>query len=217
MKRFGKLLRLPIPDRDKVNLELPSFTLDVNQIALKPPSERGRDRVGLGFLEYHYLEEASVELCVTPETHVEISRGSFGWTAYDRIRKTELFKARPGSTSLLLDEEEANELWTDIRGVLWPTISDGALTVRHRSDINQVFFHTVCSSAVANSAFVTLDQDILRAEGTLHRNYGIKVMTPNDAWSYSQLEYGLRQPESSAVERTWREQIELLDWLRRST
>jgi hypothetical protein len=217
MKRFGKLLRLPIPDREKVNLELPSFTLDVNQIALKRPSDRGADRVGLGFLEYHYLEEASVELCVTPETRIEIARGPFGRIAYDRIRKTELFKARPASTSLLLDQAEADDLWDDIRAVLCPTISDAAMTIRHRSDVNQVFFHTVCSSAVANSAFITLDQDILRAHGTLRQRYGINVMTPNDAWSYSRREYRLSQPESSAVDRTWREQIDLLELLRNST
>jgi hypothetical protein len=217
MKRFGKLTRLPIPDRDKVNLELPSFTLDVNQIALRPPLDRGTNRLGLGFLEYHYLEEASVELCVTPETAAEISRGAVGRTAYDRIRKTQLFKARPSSTSLLLTDEEADELWTDIRSVLWPNVTDVDLAPGHRSDVTQIFFHTVCSSAVANSVFVTLDQDILRFGGALRGRYGIEVMTPNDAWSYSQREYRLRQPDSSSVERTWREQIELLDILREST
>jgi hypothetical protein len=214
MKRFGALSRLPIPDREKVNLDLPSFTLDVNQIALKSPFDRGPDRLRLGFLEYHYMEEASVELCVTPETTSEISRGNMGHSAYARMRKTELFKARPSTTSLILSDEEADELWTDIRATMWPSVLDSNLTPSHRSDVTQVFFHTVCSSAVANSAFVTLDHDILRCGGELRRRYGIAVMTPSDAWSYSEREYRLRQPESSSMDRVWREQLELLDAFR---
>lgn len=214
--RFRNLLRLPIPDREKINLELPSFTLDVNQIALRRPADRRPDWVGLGFLEYHYLEEESVELCVTPHAAVELARGS-GRRAYDRIRKTELFKARPSTTTLVLTDDESDDLWMDIRSALWPNVSDAALTVGHRSDVSQIFFHTVCSSAVANSAFLTLDNDILRCEAELRNRYGIRVMTPNDAWSYSQQQYRLAQAASSSVERVWREQITLLDSLRSST
>ena len=218
MRRFGNLLRLPIPDRDKINLDLPSFTLDVNQIALKAPSSRRPELASLAFLEYHYFDEASVELCVTPETALEISQGtpinSLGRTAYDRIRKTELFKARPPSTTLQLTQEESDELWDDIRDVLWPTVSNSALTVAHRADVNQIFFHTVCSSAVANSAFVTLDGDMLRHRDELRTRYGIWVASPDDAWSYSQSQYGLRQPNSSSVERIWMEQDALLNRIR---
>src|SRR5689334_3245216 len=96
-------LRLPVPDREKIDLVLPQFTLDVNQIALKRPSTRPPAMTGLAYLEYQYFERQTVELCVTPEAAREIAQGtpvnSLGQTAYHRIRKSELFKARPPSAT----------------------------------------------------------------------------------------------------------------------
>lgn len=221
MRRFGDLSRLPIPDRDKINLELPSFTLDVNQIALRAPSQRRPELTGLAFLEYHYFEEGSVELCVTPETTLEILHGIpvnlLGRTAYDRIQKTKLFKSRPASTTLNLTHEESDELWTDIRSLLWPNLTDSALTSGHIADVNQIFFHTVCSSTIVNAAFVTLDNDILRHSNDLKKRYGINVVNPNDAWQHSYQAYGLVEPASSSVNRIFSEQEALFKRLREAS
>lgn len=60
--RFGILTRLPIPDRDKIDLTLPAFTLDVNQIALKEPQALPPNMHGLVCLEYHYFAAGAVRL-----------------------------------------------------------------------------------------------------------------------------------------------------------
>ena len=84
--------------------------------------------VGLGYLEYEYFEARAVELCVTPAAALEIANGipvsSLGQTAYNRIQKCELLKARPASTMLALTDAEANHLWSDITTQLWPLGSD---------------------------------------------------------------------------------------------
>jgi hypothetical protein len=218
MRRFGTLLKLPIPDRDKINLELPSYTLDVNQIALKPPWERSPLIHGLACLEYHYFEQGSVELCVTPETAREIAQGtqinSLGQMAYARIQKTELFKARPASMTLALTDQEANELWKDIRRVLWPNVSNVYMTPRHLADVNQIFFHTVCSSTAANAAFVTLDNDILSKQSDLRERYGITVQSPDEAWCESKRRYSLYDPGDTAITRVWLEQFDLFKRLK---
>ena len=102
-------MRLPIPDRDKVDLGLPVCTLDVNQIAIRPTYHLRTDLRGLVSLEYNYFDRRTVELCVTPETVVEItggsSTGAMGSLAYQRISKSQLFKARPASSVLDLPQE----------------------------------------------------------------------------------------------------------------
>ena len=65
-------LKFPVADRNTVDLKLPTFTLDVNQIPVRPPAQRTPGLRGLGSLEWNYFECHTVELCVTPEAQVEI-------------------------------------------------------------------------------------------------------------------------------------------------
>ena len=211
-------LHLPIPDRDKINLALPLFTLDVNQIALKPPAARPREMEGLACLEYQYFDMHAVELCVTPEVAREIAQGvsvnSLGQTAYHRIRKTELFKARPASTTLDLTDEESNQLWTDVGAHLWPGVPCAALTAQQQGDVGQLFFHLVCNSGAANAAFVTMDGNFLRRAPDLRSRYGIEVTDPNAAWEESRRRYSLVTPTAAELDSLWRRQDELLRKLR---
>ena len=90
---------IPQLERDKINLDLPIFTLDVNQVALKNPNQWLPSMQGLAPLEWNYFGVSSVELCVTPETAFEITKNqslsSLPFTAYQRFKKTEFFKSRP--------------------------------------------------------------------------------------------------------------------------
>src|SRR5687767_8233967 len=197
-------MRLPIPDREKVDLGLPTCTLDVNQIAIRPAYHQRPELRGLACLEYNYFQLRSVELCVTPEAQAEISQGlastSLGNAAYQRFKKTELFKARPASTVLDLSDHEADELWSDISESVWPGLSTGHLTRNQVGDVNQMFFHVVCSSMVANSAFVTLDGDFLRRASDLRARYGVAVLTPNDTWNRFAPSYGLTLPDEAEID-----------------
>lgn len=198
-------MRLPIPERDKVDLGLPVCTLDVNQVAIRPTYHRRPDLRGLACLEYNYFEQRTIELCVTPETAVEITQGvdtsSLGSAAFQRIRKSELFKARPASTVLDLSANEADELWSDVRESLWPGVSTGSLLRNQVGDVSQLFFHIVCSSMVANSAFVTLDRNFLDRASDLHARYGITVLSPNVTWDTFAPRYFLVAPSESDVDR----------------
>jgi hypothetical protein len=137
-------MRLPIPDRDKVDLGLPVCTLDVNQVAVRPTYHLRPEMRGLVSLEYNYFERRTIELCVTPETAVEIgdrsTAGGIGSLAYQRFSKSELFKARPASTVLDLSTEEADELWSDVCDSLWPDLSTGGLRRNQEADVTQLFF-----------------------------------------------------------------------------
>lgn len=197
-------MRLPIPDRDKVDLGLPVCTLDVNQVAIRPTYHRRPELRGLACLEYNYFERRTIELCVTPETAVEIggsSTSAIGSLAYQRISKSELFKARPASTVLDLSEQDADELWSDVRESLWPGVSTGALRRNQEADVTQLFFHIVCSSMVANAAFVTLDGNFLDRASDLRSRYGITVASPNLAWDTFAPRYSLVAPTELDVER----------------
>lgn len=211
-------MRLPIPERDKVDLGLPVCTLDVNQIAIRPTYHQRPELRGLAYLEYNYFEWRSVELCVTPEAAAEISQGiettSLGSAAFQRIKKTELFKARPASTVLDLSIGEADELWSDVQESLWPSVSTGAMSRNQVGDVNQFFFHVVCSSMVANSAFVTLDGDFLSKAPDLHARYGVTVLSPNETWGRFAPKYGLTTPSESDVDRLLGDQQEFFSRLR---
>ena len=213
-------MRLPILDRDKVDLGLPLCTLDVNQVAIRPTYHQRPDLRGLTCLEYNYFELRSVELCVTPETAIEISQGvetsSLGAVAFRRISKSALFKARPASTVLDLSDGEAEELWSDMSQSLWPGLSTGAMTRGQVADVSQLFFHTVCSSMVANSAFVTLDRNFLDRAVDLRTRYGISVLCPNDAWGTFAPRYSLVTPSESDVNRLLSEQQSFFAGLRSS-
>ena len=184
-KPSGMILR--ILDREKVNLQLPVFTLDVNQVALKDPTTWPDSMRELAPLEWNYFEAGSVEMCVTPETAFEITKGvslaELPWTAYQRFKKTEFLKSRPSGTTLTLSEQEANGLWNGTRDILWPTVPDHQLNPRQRADVSQLYFHTVASgSTAANSAFLTIDQNFINRRNDVRTGLGVSIMTPNEAW-----------------------------------
>ena len=169
-------------------------------------------------LEWNYFKARSVELCVTPETPEEIMRGAptanHGHIAYTRFQKSQLFKSRPAGTTLTLNEQDSNILWLGIRGILFPTVDDAHLTFNHRSDVSQVFFHTVASGSLSSSVFVTMDIDILRHEHELQRELGITVLTPNHTWEECQPRYGLYSPSNSEITSLYTEQRKLFNSLK---
>jgi hypothetical protein len=175
----------------------------VNQIALRHPDIRDPAMRGLGYLEYEYFEALAVELCVTPAAAQEITKGtpvnSLGQSAYSRIQKCELFKARPASTKLNLTDEDANRMWRDMTAQLWPGVRPESLIPRQVGDVAQLFFHAVCNSGVANATFVTLDGNFLTRATDLRARYGVNITDPNGAWSEAQRAYGFSTPTATEV------------------
>lgn len=215
-------LIFPLPNRNTVNLELPTFTLDVNQIPLKAPVKRPPDLDGLGGLEWNYFEHHKVELCVTPETQLEITQGvrveSLGLAAYQRYLKSELYKRRPPEATLQLSNAEANELWTDMRNLLWPTIRSSDLMPRQVADVNQMFYHTVSSGSTAdNSVFVTLDNNFLGHAVPFYERYGVTVLNPNSAWARYQPKHNLQMPTIGQLDRLWNRQQQLFSTIQVSS
>jgi hypothetical protein len=210
---------LAILEREKINNDVPIFTLDVNQIALKEPQTRPPDTKGLAPLEYNYFRASNVELCVTPETPWEINRqgmnvNSLGATAYERIQKTQFFKSRPAGLTLSLAEQEANQLWMGIKGILWPSVADQNLTTNQRSDVSQLFFHTVVGSTISDAAFLTTDNNFLAHRSEIENGLGIYVMTPTEAWQQYKEPYGLYSPTETEILQIWTEQKKYLQHLR---
>lgn len=185
-------------ERDKIDYKLPTFTLDVNQLALKkwPP--------GLPELEWNYFNIGNVELCVTPETSEEIMRGvspsSWGSIAYDRLQKSMLFKSRPPGTTLSLTSQESNIVWQGIKEIVFPQINESQFTFNQRSDVTQVFFHTVASGSVMNSAFITNDNDIYNHRTELRDSLGITVLHALEAWEQYQPKYDLYKPKEKDIQ-----------------
>jgi len=215
-------LTLPLPNQNTVNLALPSFTLDVNQIPVKPPVQRSRNLDGLGGLEWNYFERHKVELCVTPETQAEITRGvdvrSLGLVAYQRYLKSELYKRRPPEATLQLSNTEANELWSDMRTLLWPTVKNNSLMPRQIADVNQVFYHAVSSGSTAdNSVFVTQDGNFLERAVPFYERYGVTVLSPNAAWERYQQKYNLEVPTTGQLDNLWSRQQQLFSSIRGSS
>ena len=203
--------QIPIADTNSYNLELPTFTLDVNQIPLQPPGLVIPHLHGLLNLEHNYFGPHTVDLCVTPTTPEEITQGepstSLGATAYNRFLKSKLYKRRPPEATLHLTDESAGELWSDMRSVLWPTVTDLQLTSNQRADVDQIFWHTVSSGSMSsNSAFVTLDGNFLNYGQEFQNRYGVLVLTPNTAWETFQAEYGLEVPSSDQLHDLWIDQ-----------
>jgi hypothetical protein len=190
----------------------------VNQVALRRPPLRDPAMVGLGYLEYQYFEARAVELCVTPVAAQEIAKGlpvsSLGQTAYNRIQKCELFKARPASTTLALTAAEANHLWMDITAQLWRSIPSAELTPQQVGDVGQLFFHVVCNSGIAHSTFVTMDGNFLTHAPDLRARYGVEIADPNEAWREAQRRYGFPTPTPIQVDSVWQVADE---WLRSQT
>ena len=196
---------LPQLDRDKVNLDLPLFTLDVNQVALRDPAEWPEALRPLSYLEWNYFETEKVELCVTPVTAFEITKGEsladLPYTAYRRFQKSQFFKSRPSGTTLQLSRQEGDVLWGGTRDILWPTVDDGSLTVNQRSDVNQLFYHTIASgSTCSNAAFVTLDTNFLDRRDVIMRDLGVTIVTPSEAWDQYNRPYDLYHPSPAEIQ-----------------
>jgi hypothetical protein len=213
------VIRLPVDDRFKIDLAKPVLTLDVNQIALRPPAQLAPEYLPLLSIEWNYFETGLVEAAVTPETAHEITKGipdeQLGSFAYQRLEKSRWFKARPSGSTLSLDVQESNELWLDMRQRLWPTLSNSQLNDNQRADVSQLFFHAVSSgSTVLHSAFVTLDHNFLGRAPELRSTYGVTVMTPGQAWTQYHSPFHLVQPTSSDIDALWRRQNTVLARLR---
>jgi hypothetical protein len=213
------MINLPLDDREKINLSKPIFTLDVNQIALKHPSQRPQGYEHLASIEYNYFETDLVEIAVTPETESEITKGvpdgELGWNAYKRVSKSRWFKTRPVGSTLLLTEQSSNELWLDMRYKLCPTVSDDQLTPQQRADVSQLFFHTVSSGATAsNSVFVTWDKNFLNKDNILYTCYGVQIMPPTEAWNQYESDYNLITPTTGEVDRVFNQQENLFTQIR---
>lgn len=195
---------LSVLEKNKINYSLPTFTLDVNQIALKDPSKWPPQMEKLSCLEYNYFVDNKIELCVTPETIEEIKAGNsvenLGLLAYKRFQKSQLFKNRPDGTTLILNDEQPNTLWIGIRNILFPTVTDNDLTLNQKSDVNQILFHTIESGSLINSAFITIDNNFHNHAPELHSELGINIFTPNEAWTRFQPEYNLYIPELNDIE-----------------
>jgi len=159
---------------------------------------------GLAPLEWNYFEAGRVELCVTPETAFEITKGaSLGdlpYTGYRRFKKTEFFRSRPSGTTLSLSEQEANELWNGTREIIWPSLRAEDLSHRQRADVSQLYFHTVASgSTCANAAFLTVDQNFLKHRTDIQSGLGVAIMTPDQAWVRYSDEYELYHPSPDEI------------------
>ncbi|MCP4581233.1 MAG: hypothetical protein GY839_06415 [candidate division Zixibacteria bacterium] len=174
-------------EKPKINYEKPTFTLDVNQVALRNPNSWPPEMDGLAQLEYNYFGPQTIELCVTPRTPEEIKYGipidQLGDSAYRRFQKSKLFKLRPDDTLLTLKGQEANVLWNGIRFILFPSVDDTHLNPNQRSDIDQIFFHTTASGSLENSAFVTTDNNFHAHKNELKSELGIEIANPAGIWS----------------------------------
>jgi hypothetical protein len=209
-------VRFPIEDRDKIDFSKPTFTFDVNVIGIKSPSEWGDSMQGVAELEYNYLETNLIEIGVTPQTSGEIvvspSLASAGSSEYARFTKSEFFKSRPPGTALTLSDQEADDTWCAIRGILWRTVSDEALTPNQRADVSQVFFHLSASGTLANSAFVTNDGNFHEHRDEIQREFGIQILRPSEAWGTYQPRYDLYTPTDEEVIDMWHRQSRYLTW-----
>lgn len=213
------MIKLPVEDRFKIDLAKPVFTLDVNLVAIRPPSQRPLEYRHLASIEYNYFETGLAEVAVTPETAFEITKGvpdaELGWQAYQRVQKSRWFKGRPSSSTLSLDAQESNELWLDMRWKLWPTVSDQVLTPNQRGDVSQLFFHSVSSgSTAANSVLVTEDHNFLEKADLLYGSYGVQAMNQSEAWMSYEPRYSLITPSSQEVDELWQRQTELFNRIR---
>jgi hypothetical protein len=194
----------------KVALGLPVFTLDVNQVALKDPSQWTPSMQGLAPLEWNYFNTQQVELCVTPELQYEITGGqsldALPWTAYQRFKKSQLFKSRPSGTTLSLTEQEASVLGNGVRGILWPTVPETGLTYKQRADVSELYFHTVANSTLSNAAFLTNDSDFLSKASDIQSELGVTVMAPTPAWMEYQPKFNLYVPSPTEIQEFLKEQ-----------
>jgi hypothetical protein len=205
-------------ERQKIDNTVPVFTLDVNQVALRSPETWPPTMTGLAPLEWNYFETPKLELCVTPETDFEITKGisvnSLGAPAYERFQKSQLFKSRPAGLTLSLVSYEADELWVGIRNILWPSVNDDQLADNQRADVSQLFFHTIAGSTMSNAAFLTIDTNFHQHRNQIERDLGIYVLTPTEAWNQYHTAYDLYQPTDREMMELWHDQNRYLAQLR---
>ena len=208
-------------ERAKIDWERPTFTLDVNQIALRSPEQLPPELYGLPELEWNYFHEHKIELCVTPESSGEIAKdrdlSMLGQQAFNRVQKTRLYKLRPSDVTLDLTDDEANRLWTGSRQMLFPTVTDQALTLNQIHDVNQLVFHTISSGTLSNSAFVTNDGAFHRAKADIVTELGVTILHPGEAWEEYRPTYNLVQPSETDAQRLWQQQQELFHTIRSDT
>jgi len=201
---------LKVLERGKINYTVPVLTLDVIQVALKEPRKHPLAMGGLAKLEWNYFETPKLELCVTPETDFEITKGmsvnSLGARAYERFQKCQLFKSRPAGLTLSLTAYEADELWGGIRKILWSSVDDDQLTSNQRADVSQLFFHTIAGSTMSNAAFLTIDRNFHEHQSEIERELGVSVLTPTEAWDRYHSAYGLYQPTDAEIMALWNDQ-----------
>ena len=93
-------------------------------------------------------------------------------------------------------------------------MSTNSLSRNEAADVTQLFFHIVCSSMVANAAFVTNDKNFLSRASDLRQRYGITVASPNDAWTSFAPKYALVEPTESEIESLLDQQRTFLGTLR---
>lgn len=209
---------LKVLEQPKIDYTRPTLTLDVNQIALKNPSQWPPEMEGLVQLEWNYFELRKVELCVTHETPDEITQRAdlsrLGEVAYNRFQKSRLFKTRPPGTTLDLKGDEPNILWMGIRNILFPSVDDAHLTSNQIADIKQIFYHCTASGSLANSAFITIDTNFHRRAGELESELGITVMTTHEAWDEYGSKYDLYMPNGKEIKYLLDKQHEYLQRLK---
>lgn len=199
----------------KIDWEKPVITLDVNQIALKPPACWP---AGLPQLEYNYFKTEQLELCVTPTTSGEltcwkdINDVDIGSRTFDRFTKSQLFKSRPEHVRANFNALEADSVWNQLRKTLWPT--DKTLIPNQFHDVSQLYFHTIVSGSLSNSAFVTEDNNFLNKREAIQREVGVSVMTPKEAWAYYQPKFNLYEPSLQECHSLWSDQAGYLSKLK---
>jgi len=208
---------IPALGSTQIDLGKPVFTVDVHGVALRDPSAWPEPLQGLAPLEWNYFKSGRVALCVTPELQYEITRGqdlaSLPWTAYQRYKKSQLFKSRPSGTTLSLTAQDADTLWTGISDILWPRIPRGELNTRQRADVSQLYFHTVANSSVTDSAFLTCDGNTLGKTNIIRAELGVNVLTFTDAWDDYQPRFSLDQPTAGELSTFAQDQSALLQQL----
>ena len=122
-----------------------------------------------------------------------------------------MYKSRAQEVLLDLSPSDSDDLWLDMRGILFPTVADNQMTQRQIADVHQVFLHTLSSGSTAsNSVFVTLDNNFIDHAEIFQNKYGVLIMPPNLAWSAYQPQHQLTVPSRSQANDLWRRQREFI-------
>jgi len=93
-----------------------------------------------------------------------------------------------------LNEQQASELWRDVRGTLWPSVRDANLTGRQRADVSQLYFHTIANSLITDAVYITGDNNFLSRADEIYAKFGVVTDTATATWTQYAPKYGLYQP-----------------------